>query len=157
MYNHDMFSAEKLVAHTDEEYGFDTVWFTETALDHVIFHVSADSDARIALSDAMQNNQQGYEVVFGAQDNTVSYIRYLGVNQTVALTETSGILQGPAFWIRFDNGHIEAGTGVDVGAHSLLDWQDPETPTQVKAIGFSTGFSHKGSWQVNEFRGEVTD
>ena len=141
---------------TDGIYGLDTIWISQSQANYQVFHVIANSDAYVALTPGVENTQEGYEVVFGADGNTVSYIRYLNSNDRVYSVETQGILgsQKTALWVRFDNGLIEAGTGQDVGAHTLLQWQDHNTAIQVKAMSFSTGENERGQWQVKEYDGK---
>ena len=117
----------------------------------------AESDARIALTPAIDNINSGYEIILGALDNTVTYIRYLSENKTVHGVGSENILDSnnlKTMWVRFDNGLIEAGSGSDVGRHTVLTWTDARIPhEEVKAIAFSTGSIHQGRWEVNEYRG----
>ena len=133
------------------------MWLSETTTNFHIFHVQANSDARLALTPGLEDTQTGYEVVIGGDNDTVTYIKYINEEERLASTETQGILASSSlatFWIRFDNDVIELGTGNDVGAYTLLSWTDTGTPTEVRAIAYSTDASNKGYWQVDEFRGE---
>ena len=149
-------AAEGIVFWTEEKHAYDTMWLSETTTNFHIFHVRAHSNARLALTPGLEDTQSGYEVVIGGDNDTLTYIKYINEEERQASAETQGILISSAlstFWIRFDNGVIEVGTGDDVGAYTVLSWTDTRTPTTVKAIAYSTDASTRGHWSVDEFRG----
>ena len=148
-----------MVANTDDVYAYDTVWMTQSFSDSVVFNVWADSDVRVGLTEQVEDTQKGYEVGFGVDSNKLSFIKYMDRNTSALVIETQDILKSDrtTLWVSFKDGLIEMGTGGDVGARTLLSWRDNDNPIKVKAISFATGHSYKGTFLVDEFRGEYEE
>ena len=52
-----------------------------------------------------------------------------------------------SFWITWQNGAIEVGRGEVVGQDRVMDFQPLEF-YPVRAVGFSTGYSFNGTWNI---------
>ena len=133
-------------------------WMTVDKQDrnYIIFRVKAISDAHIALTETVNDYTQGYEVIIGGWDNTQSGIRQPPHHgEMVYQVPTEGLLnkdEWRIFWISYDHGLVEAGSGTDVGANAFLQWH-ADSPAVIRAVSVSTTVNVEADWEFSQFEG----
>ena len=153
-------SAKSTYLSTDVQHGHDYMWMTvdKTQTNFITFRIKAASDCHVVLAPVVGEDEQAYEVVIGGWHNTKSAIWNPAHIILVAEVETEGILahdEWRSFWIRYEEGHIEVGTGLNVGLSRFLYWHDNSTEgyRTVKAVSVATGFDYFGEWDFNHIEG----
>jgi hypothetical protein len=104
-----------------------------TVLDYqqTSFKVRAPSDAKLALLGVPSNFRAlSYEIIIGAEQNTLTVIRVRSPGGEVeSQVNSPNILSASElrpFWIQWINGTIELGAGDAVGVNSILKLVDPD-------------------------------
>ncbi|MBM3894504.1 hypothetical protein FJ366_02830, partial [Candidatus Dependentiae bacterium] len=114
----------------------------------VFFEAKSLGDIFVGLIDNPQlvRNTEAdlYEVVFGGNNNSSSFLRIKSLGRSVA--QVSAVDNPNAqvtpmvkeqFWVSIKNGVVSAGKG-DWGENKLFEWQDPYPLASIKYIGLST-------------------
>ena len=118
-------------------------WISVKDQTFLTLEVRSCLDARIALSAIPGNwDEQTYEVVLGATNNTKSIIRDTRDGDDKSVADTPGVLdceQPKAFWVGWKDGNIEVGQGNVYGRDVLLQWRDSKDPHPVYAVSFTVG------------------
>ena len=121
---------------------------------HLLFSLETCREAYLVLT-----NQPGvtednaYHVVIGAQDNSVTEIRKQSPQTETKSFSTPDILsctEMRQFWLKWEAGTIELGTGEVVGSSSLFSWRDL-SPYDVNAISPASKYEDKNAhWEIFE-------
>lgn len=101
------------------------------------------------MSRMIDDVSHSYEVVIGGWDNSRSVIRATPHGDIEEEAETIGILDCDVyktFWLSWAGGHIEVGTGAEVGSKRFMHWVNPNVQWNVTAVGVSTGYDREGDW-----------
>ena len=124
----ELYTSNYSYSYQDSNYSYeDTTW--------VMLDVQACSDAHVALSfNRSQYNENTYEIVFGAWENTKSVIRR--VRQSVENAEYLGPVVDcnivKKLWLSWENGLIRAGFGHIVGESIMMEYDDPNPHPQPR-------------------------
>lgn len=91
-----------------------------------------------------------YEIGFGGERNTYSFIRIGQVRENPKLDEVFGphmvCNQYVEFWISWDDNTINIGQGLAVTGVLFLTWNSKTTLQPIISIGISTAFYATGEW-----------
>ena len=124
--------------------------------DYIIFRVKAVSDAHITLTDTVNDYSRGYEVVIGGWTNTQSAIRHPPAGNIVHQVATEDLLSGNewrTFWISYNYGQIETGSGSDVGANRIMSWYAGDSYMTIKAVSVSS-YAVVADWEFTQLEGK---
>ena len=136
---------------------YSTTWLKPVHGDRWLsFKVRACSDANFALmlSDGTSDPTLEYEVVFGGEENTRTFISKAGT--TVASVDSVNILDCGSFrefWVRWQGDLIEAGMSGHVGSNRIVHYAETD-PRGVDLVSLSTGNGHGGEWVFHVYSGE---
>lgn len=122
-----------------------------TATDRLIrFKVKASNNAYVALLSGQTDSDPLYEIDFGGDINTVSFLRAGNSRQYPRLDEVAGPIlrfdEYIEFWITWDDNTINVGLGLDVTGPLFLTWTSKTTLWTITNIGISTAFGATGEW-----------
>jgi hypothetical protein len=114
----------------------------------IFFEAKSLGDVFVGLIDAPQlvrNTETDlYEIVFGGNNNSKSFLRIKSLGRSVA--EVSALdnpnaqvtpMMTEKFWVSLKNGVVSAGKG-EWGENKLFEWKDPYPLANIKYIGLST-------------------
>ena len=134
-------------------------WMTvsEDDRNHIIFRIKAASDAHILLTDEVNDYTKGYELIIGGWDNSQSAIKIPPHSGGTIVIEvpTPDILSANewrTFWVTYDHGLIETGSGSDVGANIILQYH-VDNPMTITAISVSGAVNYEADWEFSQFEG----
>ncbi len=152
-----LLTARVMQIHTQGDKRDYITWMTvdKQERDYIIFRIKAVSDAHILLTETINDFSIGYEVIIGGWDNTQSGIRQPPYGDLVHEVPTEGLLskdEWRTFWISYDHGLVEAGSGTDVGANIILQWH-ADSPLTINAITVSTAVNILADWEFSQFEG----
>ena len=114
----------------------------------IFFEAKSLGDIFVGLIDDPQEVRNTetdlYEVVFGGNNNTKSFLRIKSLGRSVAeasardnpLAKVTPMIN-EKFWVSINNGTISAGKG-EWGENKLFEWTDPYPLQNAKYIGLST-------------------
>lgn len=125
------------------------IWIPGTLSDGkgwISFQAQGQNDLFICFSQDITNVQKKnsalYEIDLGGWNNTKTDIRIQNLGRATASTKDPKALlrtlRGQSYWISFDNGTIEIGSGQKVGEKNILTWKDPYPWQNITAIGVGT-------------------
>ena len=112
------------------------------------FEAKGLGDIFVGIIDAPQevrnSEKDVYEVVFGGNNNTKTFIRVKSLGRSVAEISSHENpnaavtpMQSEKFWVSVKNGKISAGKGT-WGEGKLVEWTDPYPMAQARFLGLST-------------------
>ena len=110
----------------------------------LIFKVKGPKNAHIGLfSDVLStfNNQQFYEIVIGANSNTLATLRKSGLrNQVIAVRDNNGFLSEAdyrPFWVSWANIMIAIGRGKRIGMQQIFAYNISNLSMAINFLAFS--------------------
>ncbi|KAG7283664.1 hypothetical protein CRUP_020437 [Coryphaenoides rupestris] len=113
--------------------------------------VKTHNDAHFALSASPHDSVEMLEIVLGGRQNSRSWISVGKMGDPLVSAATPGILSWDefrSFWISWKWGMIQVGYGLQPSNESLiLQWAGP-LPSQIRHIGFSTGWGSVGEFKI---------
>jgi len=130
-------------------FSFEQMWETVERKRHVVFAITACSDAHVVLSNRLRWFSDVYELIIGGWQNTRSTVSIRNAKEFVA-ADTPNFLHCTEqrwFWFTWQYGAIEVGQGQIVGVDRFLDFQ-PMQMYPVNAIGYSSGWGYNGTWYI---------
>ena len=134
----------------------------QTSKTTLVLDVRCCNDAHVLMSSQLHQNDSShaYEVVFGGHSNSWLILRRGSVGQSSY--EDTAVIEGlvscdelRTFWVSWENGNVQAGSGGIPFSHTYLGWQDPN-PLNVEYLAFSTGWGSEGDFQIRHDGGEMT-
>ena len=110
----------------------------------VSFRAKADQEIQIVFANKEKYDQNNYtwKIIIGGWNNKKAAIvkdnkivSEIDINQNFKAAARAG--RFPLFWISIYNGFIIVGEGFP-GENIFLSWRDPNPPTRIERLGFST-------------------
>ena len=131
-------AANSVRMYTNLVRGYTTLHRSLLDTQQTVFKVRSRSDAKVALLSVPSNSKAAsYEIIIGAQENTVTILRCRSPSGDISFeVDTPSILSADElrhFWVQWINGTIEFGKGDTVGLARQLKFTDPD-PTYRKYI-----------------------
>jgi hypothetical protein len=132
------------------------LWYNGVVQQSIALKVRACSDARILLARYFSvTDYDVYEIVIGANGNTISLIR-VGIDGTVLIQQnTNNILHctyGQWIWVDWSSG-ISVGTGPLVGDLEFLTVTSLPSKFDISAVTIATGQGAEGFWEFTSVPG----
>ncbi|XP_061833863.1 C3 and PZP-like alpha-2-macroglobulin domain-containing protein 8 isoform X1 [Nerophis lumbriciformis] len=113
--------------------------------------VKTHNDAHFALSPTPHDSAEMIEIVLGGRQNSRSWICLGKMGEALVTVPTPGILSWDefrSFWISWKAGLVQVGHGLyPSNASVILQWSGT-TPSQIRHIGFSTGWGSVGEFKI---------
>ncbi|XP_053709629.1 C3 and PZP-like alpha-2-macroglobulin domain-containing protein 8 [Synchiropus splendidus] len=113
--------------------------------------VKSHNDAHFALSASPHDSVEMLEIVLGGRQNTRSWISKGKMGDALVSVATPGILSWDefrSFWISWKGGSVQVGHGLYPTNESIIMQWAGQTPSQVRHIGFSTGWGSVGEFKI---------
>ncbi|XP_054646446.1 C3 and PZP-like alpha-2-macroglobulin domain-containing protein 8 [Dunckerocampus dactyliophorus] len=113
--------------------------------------VKTHNDAHFVLSPTPYDSAEMIEIVLGGRQNSRSWISLGKMGEVLVSVPTPGILSWDefrSFWISWKGGLVQVGHGLyQSNASVILQWSGT-TPSQIRHIGFSTGWGSVGEFKI---------
>nr|XP_057929611.1 C3 and PZP-like alpha-2-macroglobulin domain-containing protein 8 isoform X2 [Doryrhamphus excisus] len=120
-------------------------------MNHFQVAVKTHNDAHFALSPTPHDSAEMIEIVLGGRQNSRSWISLGKMGEALVSVPTPGILSWDefrSFWISWKGSLVQVGHGLyPSNASVILQWSGT-TPSQIRHIGFSTGWGSVGEFKI---------
>lgn len=138
---------------------YDHLWLTTNETNSAVFLLKSCTEARILLSNELDQSTDSYQLIIGGNNNRVTAIELIkqGSSTVVRFKETFQILSCDhyrPFWLKWDESSIEAGQGLDVGDRRVISYENYYGTLNIHALGITTSASTSGEWIFPVIYGE---
>ena len=124
----------------------------------LVFTVKVCQDAIVTLQEYPGiNHYNSYEVIIGLNNDMTEVLNTPG-GARLAYANTKDILSCNSyrqFWISWEDKLLEIGSGPSPGVSRFLQWDMSSTFYSIRAAAFSTGGTHKGTWEFKNTNGTI--
>ena len=136
---------------TDGSYDYYRYHLVVANKNSLMFSLKACSDGHVGLSEIPGlSSLNMYEVVIGGWTNTKSVIRRARQGKIEVEAQTPDILScdlARYFWVTWEDGVIQMGTGGVLLQGTILTFTDPE-PYTVNSVTLATSDGYTGRWNI---------
>ena len=138
-------------------YQYNQLWLTNLEKEHIVFKVTACSDAFILLARYPKNpRMHAYEIWLDADNYGLTKLLKDGVEvkQSSSSLGTLDCGRETYFWISWQNGIIEVGSGYVPYLSGFLLYNEPDGGYPITALSFASGDSIESTWDFGQVTGQ---
>lgn len=94
------------------------------------------------VTDVRNSDEKLYEVVIGGFNNKKTVVRIKSLGRSAVESTDKQLTLHPlrpkTYWLSFDNGSVQVGSGQTVGENVILSWSDPYPWKKIAYLGIGT-------------------